>query len=141
MIGFFHFSILFKNDRFYKNDLQPLIIFKKCIDNYVNDWYGRRHSILFTNCHVSWDTLYELRIFFSFNITKLRMILEYMHICIHSTGDNSKFLSTPDLTRVVNRFWKRSFFSFFNPFQKRSFHKNDLRPLIIFEKKIYWQLC
>ena len=22
--------------------------------------YGRRHSKLFTNCHVSWDTLYNL---------------------------------------------------------------------------------
>ena len=24
-----------------------------------NTVYGRRHSLLFINCHVSWDTLYE----------------------------------------------------------------------------------
>ena len=42
-----------------------------------NTVYGRRHSKLFTNCHVLWDTLYHKKM--SWNI-KIKMVADYADV-------------------------------------------------------------
>ena len=48
-------------DRFYYNKtaIQCLLLFSLVSNNFKN--YGRRHLKIFTNCHVSWDTLYNIK--------------------------------------------------------------------------------
>ena len=46
-----------------------VLLFSFVSKNLTN--YGRRHLKLFTNCHVSWDTLYHIvsrEVFYNFNV-------------------------------------------------------------------------
>ena len=48
--------ILLWNQLYHNTTKRCFLLFSLVLKNLIN--YGRRHLKLFTNCHVSWDTLY-----------------------------------------------------------------------------------
>ena len=72
---------LYKNDFTVKKNMS-LTFFKEinCKKSLIsNTVYGRRHSKLFTNCHVSWDTLY------------LKYYQKYQKVLIFYQNDGNNF--------------------------------------------------